>query len=68
MRADARTMLSPDSNKLQNGLENRTFGLLRHITEAFLAQNLNHNGELLKLYDQTGFVYLFMPWHRHALG
>ena len=68
MRADIRTMHSSNTDKLRNGLEQRTFGLLRLFTQVYCGHNENHHGEFLKFYDRTGFVYLFIPWHRHALG
>jgi len=61
-------MISTDSYKLWNGLDNRAFDFARLFWGLFLQDCIYHAIEMIKSYTQTEFVYLFMPWHRHAMG
>jgi len=61
-------IISKDSYKLWNGLDNRAFDFARLFLGLFLQECIYNAIEMIKSYTQTEFVYLFMPWHRHAKG
>ena len=52
----------------QNSLYNRVFSFERLFLESELQKNSLNVYKLMKSDTQTGFVYLFMPWHRHCPG
>lgn len=63
-------MISNDSYILWNGLDNRSFSSLCSFMRDSLQNSIYNVIYILRLRSdmQTGFVYLFMPWHRHAMG
>ncbi len=67
MKANMRFM-SNESYKQWNVLDNRAFSLSCLYMGLFLQESFYYTIDMLRSYMQTEFVYLFMPWHRHALG
>jgi len=67
MMADVR-LKSNESYKIWSGLNNRAFSFSRLFSGLFLQDCIYYAIDMIKPYQQTEFVYLFMPRHRHALG
>lgn len=61
-------MMGNDNYILWNGLDNRSFSSLRSFLRYFLQNSIFNAIYMIRSDMQTGFVYLFMPWHRHAKG
>lgn len=67
MMATVRFMRN-ESYKLWNGLDNRAFSFACLYLDISLQDSIYFAIDMIRSLKQTEFVYLFMPWHRHALG
>lgn len=59
-------IININSEKLWNGQDSRSFDLSCLFLGLFLQESISNVIDFIKSYPQTEFVYLFMPWHRHA--